>query len=113
VWVALAGDLYRVDYLATIDTIHGNDLGYTHPDYAIGMFAKFCARTCHLPTVISLFQNQVISELVESRARPTDLGDDFEKVGRLESSTQEGFKSSALLALLKNEGVGIESIMRT
>ncbi len=47
----------------------------------------------------------------ESRARPTALGDDFEKAGRLESSNDNGFKDSALLALpalLKNEGVGLE-----
>ncbi len=36
----------------------------------------------------------------ESRASPTALGDDFEKVGRLESSNDNGFKDSALLAHL-------------
>jgi len=47
----------------------------------------------------------------ESRARPTALDGDHQKVGRLESSNDKGFKDSALLALpalLKNEGVGLE-----
>ena len=46
-----------------------------------------------------------------SRARPTDSDGGYEKVGRLESSNDNGFKDSALLALpalLKNEGVGLE-----
>ncbi len=47
----------------------------------------------------------------ESRARPTASDDDFEKVGRLESSNDNGFKDYALLALpalLKNKGVELE-----
>lgn len=47
----------------------------------------------------------------DSRARPTDTSSDSEKVGRLESSNQAGFESSALLALpalLKNKGAGQE-----
>ncbi|GKS69965.1 hypothetical protein W03_19690 [Nitrosomonas sp. PY1] len=47
----------------------------------------------------------------KSRARPTGLGGGFEKVGRPESSNDNGFKDSALLALpalLKNEEVGLE-----
>ena len=48
----------------------------------------------------------------KSRARPTALGDDFEKVGRLESSSDNGYKDSALLALpapLKKQGMGINT----
>ncbi len=51
---------------------------------------------------------------VESRACPTTFDDDIGKVGRIKPNAYNGFDDSALLALpalLKNRGVGIESIM--